>query len=130
MRLNNFIFIAAILGFTAVGIGALGAHALKPLLSENQLQSFETAVKYHFYHALLLLIIGYWNENKNSSKLKWACYFIISGIICFSGSIYLLSTSHLYSENILKFLGPITPIGGLLLMTGWILIALSAFNKK
>ena len=130
MYLNKFLFIAALLGFTAVAIGAMGAHALKPILSEAQLQSFETGVKYHFYHSLLLLIIVFWNESKNISKLKWASYLIIAGIICFSGSIYILSTAHLYSTSGLKFLGPITPIGGLLLMTGWIFIALSAFNKK
>lgn len=128
--INKIIFWGAMAGFTAVAIGALGAHALKSLLSETQLQSFETGVKYHFYHSLLLLIIGIWNEQKNLSKLKWAYYLILAGILCFSGSIYLLSTAHLYSENGLKFLGPVTPFGGLLFMSAWILIALSAFSKK
>jgi uncharacterized membrane protein YgdD (TMEM256/DUF423 family) len=128
--INYTIVIAAIAGFTAVAIGALGAHALKPLLSENQLQSFETGVKYHFYHAIVLLIIGIWCEQKRTEKLKWAANLIIAGIICFSGSIYLLSTAHLYTSSGLKFLGPITPIGGLLFMSAWVLIGLNAVSKK
>lgn len=128
--INNTIIIAAIAGFTAVAIGALGAHALKPLLSENQLQSFETGVKYHFYHAIVLLIIGIWNEQKRAAKLKWAANLILAGILCFSGSIYLLSTAHLFSTSGLKFLGPITPLGGLLFMSAWVLIGLNAISKK
>lgn len=127
---NNILLFAGIAGFTAVAIGAMGAHALKPLLSEAQLQSFETGVKYHFYHAILLLIIGIWKEQKNDLKLKWASYLTIAGILFFSGSIYILSTAHLYSESGLKFLGPITPLGGLLLMSAWIIIALTAWPKK
>lgn len=126
---NKFILVAGISGFIAVAIGAIGAHAIKPLLSETQLQSFDTGVKYHFYHTILLLVIGFIIEQKNDKKLHWASYLIIAGILCFSGSIYILSTAHLYSQSGLKFLGPITPIGGLLFMCAWILIALSAFSK-
>ncbi len=131
MKYINFtIIIAALSGFTAVAIGALGAHALKPLLSEDQFQSFETGVKYHFYHAIVMLIIGIWKEQKSTEKLKWAAYLLIAGILCFSGSIYLLSTAHLYSTGGLKFLGPVTPLGGLLLMSAWVLIGLNAVSKK
>lgn len=127
---NYLTLTAAIAGFSAVAIGAVGAHALKPLLSDNQLQSFETGVKYQFYHAIVLLIIAFYVKSDIPSKLKWAANLMIAGIICFSGSIYILSTAHLYSPSGLNFLGPITPLGGLLFMAGWILIGLFAWDKK
>ncbi|MFN4234458.1 MAG: DUF423 domain-containing protein [Bacteroidia bacterium] len=129
-RVNTIILFAAIAGFTAVAVGAMGAHALKPFLSDTQMQSFETGVKYHFYHAIVLLITGILYAQNNDLKLKWASYLTIAGILCFSGSIYLLNTAHIISKSGMKFLGPVTPIGGLLLMGAWILIGLSAFTKK
>jgi uncharacterized membrane protein YgdD (TMEM256/DUF423 family) len=107
----------AIFGMLSVIFGAFGAHALKKILSTEQLHSFEVGVKYQMYHAIVLLILGF-NFNSVSSATYW-CFTI--GIILFSFSIYGLVLSDAKGKK-LKFLGPITPIGGLLLVGGWILL--------
>ncbi|MDO6744465.1 DUF423 domain-containing protein [Tenacibaculum soleae] len=104
----------AVFGLLAVIFGAFGAHALKKILSEDQLKSFETGVKYQMYHAIVLLFVG--SYFKGSNQLM--NYSFIFGIILFSFSIYGLVLSDAKGKKI-KFLGPITPLGGLLLVTGW-----------
>lgn len=101
----------------AVIFGAFGAHALKKILSDDQLKSFETGVKYQMYHALVLLIIGF-NLELNSALESTMVYSFILGIILFSFSIYGLVISSAKNKK-LSFLGPITPLGGLLLIIGW-----------
>lgn len=104
-----------ILGLLTVVIGAFGAHALKNILIENgTLSTFETGVKYQFYHAIALLIAGILAEKISKSWMKRAVYSFIYGIILFSGSLYVLSLSRL------SFLGAITPVGGVLLIGGWV----------
>ncbi|MCD8432825.1 DUF423 domain-containing protein [Tenacibaculum finnmarkense genomovar ulcerans] len=107
----------ALFGGLAVIFGAFGAHALKKILSEDQLKSFETGVKYQMYHALVLLFIGSYFPAPNQF-MSWA--FII-GIMLFSFSIYGLILSDAKGKK-MSFLGPITPIGGLLLVIGWIML--------
>ena len=114
------LIIGAIYGMTSVILGAFGAHAFKKILSVERLQSFETGVKYQMYHALLLLIIGFFLKFETGIE-KWAAWCIILGVILFSFSIYLLSFQEVWGVN-LKFLGPITPLGGLLMITGWALL--------
>lgn len=113
---------AAVFGMLSVIFGAFGAHALKKILSDEQLKSFETGVKYQMYHALVLLVIGL-TFNKVSAGLYW-CFTI--GIILFSFSIYGLVISSAKNKK-LRFLGPITPLGGLLLIIGWGFLLFSAF---
>lgn len=110
----------AIFGAIAVALGALGAHALKKVLSEAQLQSFEVGVKYQMYHALVLLVIGFFFafETRLQHLMGWS---FIAGTLLFSFSIYFLSMSSLMGAN-LKFLGPVTPLGGLLMILGWCLL--------
>lgn len=114
--------VVAILGALAVGIGAFGAHGLKPLLDAKTIHAFETGVSYHFFHlaALLFCVIkleqGF---NKNTNR---AYQFFIAGILCFSGSLYGIAMGRAFGINF-DFLGPITPIGGVLLMIGWIMLA-------
>ena len=123
---NKLISIAALLAFLSVAIGAFGAHTLNELLTTEKLNSFETGVKYQFYHSLALLIIGL-NANKlNATALIGK--FMLIGIVFFSFSIYLLSLQELIGIN-LSILGPITPIGGGLLMISW-LILIFKNNKK
>ena len=111
-------------GFS-VALGAFAAHALESEISERYLNVFETGVKYQFYHGLALLILGaIYNE-----KLKWTYRLWLWGNIIFSVSLYFLSLNELMGEN-LKKLGAITPIGGLLMITGWILGALYFLRKK
>lgn len=118
----------AVFGFIAIILGAFGAHALKEVLDANQLTSFETGVKYQMYHALFLLFLG--NSNLVSEKVKKSIYFLIlSGVILFSGSIYLLATKNISNIDF-SIIGILTPIGGLLMIIGWILLFLNIINKK
>ncbi|WP_298766755.1 DUF423 domain-containing protein [uncultured Polaribacter sp.] len=114
------IIFGAIFGFLAIILGAFGAHLLKKKLTTEQLQSFETGVKYQMYHAIVLLILGFQLTSKNTIDNYIINTFII-GVILFSFSIYGLVISSAKNKK-LRFLGPITPIGGLFLATGWFLI--------
>lgn len=102
-------------GLTAIILGAFGAHGLKAILSESQLDSFETGIRYQIYHAFIMIIIG--GFPKLQSKL--ILVLIVSGVFLFSGSIYLLNLRDFLNFQELKYLGPVTPIGGLLLITAW-----------
>ncbi len=115
--MNNIAFISgSLFGMLAVIFGAFGAHYLKNIFSEELLKSFETGVKYQMYHALILLIIGY---NTSVGINTTSVYFFIIGIVLFSGSIYGLCLSSSSKGHKWKFLGPITPLGGLFLIMGW-----------
>jgi uncharacterized membrane protein YgdD (TMEM256/DUF423 family) len=118
----------AVLGCIAIILGAFGAHALKEVLDVNQLASFETGVKYQMYHALFLLFLG--SSNLVSEKAKKSIYFLIlSGVILFSGSIYLLATKNVSGIDF-SFIGIVTPIGGLLMIIGWTILFLNIMKKK
>lgn len=114
------LIIGAVYGLTSVILGAFGAHALKKVLSVERLTSFETGLKYQMYHALLLLIIGFFLKFETGIE-KTTAWLIILGTFLFSVSIYFLSFQDVLKTN-LKFLGPITPIGGLLMILGWALL--------
>ena len=114
---KTFYIIASISGFLAVAIGAFGAHGLKNILEKYQrIETFNTGVQYHFYHTFALLSVAILMNQYNSKSLHYAGWSFFSGIILFSGSLYVLSVT-----NITK-LGAITPIGGLLFLSGWIFI--------
>ena len=119
----------AILGTIAIIFGALGAHALKNVLTPEQLSSFETGVKYQMYHALLLVMLSIMIKQIHSKYLLVAVNFIFIGVILFSGSIYLLTIKNLFTLDYLKFVGPITPIGGILLVIGWCLLIVEGLKK-
>jgi uncharacterized membrane protein YgdD (TMEM256/DUF423 family) len=113
----------ALFGFTGVLFGAFGAHYLKSRLDAGQLQSFETGVRYQIFHALLLLMLGFNLEYAHPVEV-WASRLLILGTFLFSFSIYLLVwTGH--KGRKWKFLGPVTPLGGLLLLGGWALIGVA-----
>jgi len=117
MTQQIIIITGALFGMLSVIFGAFGAHALKKILSKDQLHSFEVGVKYQMYHAIVLLVLGF-NFESITNATYW-CFTI--GIILFSFSIYGLILSDAKGKK-LKFLGPITPIGGLLLVVGWVLV--------
>ncbi len=119
---------ASISGALAVIFGAFGAHALKKILNTEQLKSFETGVKYQMYHAIVLLLVGF-NFNLETALEKYMVYSFIIGILLFSFSIYGLVISSAKNKK-LTFLGPVTPIGGLFLIVGWILLAISILNMN
>ncbi len=130
MKTKSILIIAGILGAVAVITGAMGAHALKEILSENSLNSFLTGARYNMYGAIVLLGIS-GNSNFIASKwLKISVILTLIGTVLFSGSIYLLSTIELSNISGFKALGPITPIGGVLIISGWISIVIGAISKK
>jgi uncharacterized membrane protein YgdD (TMEM256/DUF423 family) len=125
---KKIISTGAIFGMLAIILGAFGAHALKKILSLEELATFETGVKYQMYHALFLLFIGM--NTTISEKIKKRIYVLtLVGIVFFSGSIYLLATNSLTSFDF-KVIGFITPIGGLLLISAWATLLVHYLKKK
>ena len=120
--------IGAVYGLLSVIIGAFGAHAFKKILAVEKLESFETGVHYQMYSALFLLIVGYILKFETSSE-KWVSILMIVGTFFFSVSIYFLSFQDYWNVN-LKFLGPITPIGGLLMILSWGMLAWNFLKTK
>jgi uncharacterized membrane protein YgdD (TMEM256/DUF423 family) len=120
-----FIAIAAINGFLAVGLGAFAAHGLRARLPEDLLAVFQTGVQYQMYHALALLAVGLLCLHyQESALLKASGWAFLVGIIIFSGSLYILSLSGV------RWLGAITPIGGVAFLTGWLLLAVAMLSGK
>ena len=116
--------ISGILGLLSVAIGAFGAHALKPILEENnRLANFETGVKYQFYHTIAIIVVALLMDRYAEKMMVYAAYCFISGIIFFSGSLYILSLT-----NVTKW-GAVTPIGGLLFIIGWVFMIIG-LNQK
>ena len=124
MNKTTTISLAGVLGALAVMLGAFGAHALEaPLAAKNLTDTYQTAVQYHFYHTLALLVTGLLMGQQNSKKLRWAALLFAVGILFFSGSLYVLCLTGV------RVLGAITPIGGVLFIAGWVLLAID-FAKK
>ena len=119
---------AAILGFIAIAFGAFGAHSLKKMVGALELNTFETGVRYQMYHALFLLYIG--TTNIISESAKRVIYLTtLSGILLFSGSLYLLALNNFLPFNFKPF-GFVTPIGGLLFLTAWFWLFVNFHKKK
>lgn len=125
---KKIILTAGFFGMSAIILGAFGAHALKNVLTAEQLVSFETGVKYQMYHALFLLFLGM-NTHLPLKTKKTILTLIILGIIFFSGSIYLLSTKAVTGIDF-KAIGVVTPIGGSLLIAAWAVLTFNFFKKK
>lgn len=113
-------------GLLAVVLGAFGSHGLKGLIPAEDLEAYRTGVDYQMYHSLLLLVLGSMGQLPAKSK-KWVFFILVAGIICFSFSLYLLAINSLIAVE-LTFLGIFTPIGGSLLIGGWILLAYRLFK--
>lgn len=117
-----FLIIAAVLGATGVLLGAFAAHGLRGKLADNLFNAFETGVTYQFYHALALLALALWIKQSNSPWLIASGYLWLAGVILFSGSLYAMALTGI------KWFGPITPIGGLLFILGWIALLIGALK--
>ncbi len=117
------LFMAAILGFLAVAIGAFGAHGLKASLSTEMMTVYQTAVQYHFYHCLALLVVGLlMHSGIQHLSLRISAVLFFFGVLVFSGSLYALAITEI------KILGAITPIGGLMFLIAWACLAYSAWK--
>lgn len=123
---KRYFSIGCILMLLAVGFGAFGAHGLKALLSDYYLEIFKTGVQYQFYHALGIILLSI--ASKNKVNYTFSMVLMLLGIIFFSGSLYLLALQEVLNVN-LSFLGPITPIGGLLFMVAWGVAAFKTFRS-
>ena len=120
-----FIFLGALAGAAGVALGAFGAHALKARLSADMLAVWQTAVQYHFWHALALIAIGILIALAlpGSALLRWAGWLMVAGILIFSGSLYALALSGVRS------LGAVTPFGGVAWIAAWVLLAVAVWKS-
>ena len=118
----------AILFVLAITLGAFGAHGLKKYVDTEQLKTFEVGVRYQFYQAIAFLILGF-NADKIKFNLKSISTTLLIGSIFFSGSIYLLSIAEILNIS-KKIIGPITPIGGLIMIIAWILFIVKLVKAK
>ncbi|MDP5094189.1 MAG: DUF423 domain-containing protein [Polaribacter sp.] len=116
--------IACFFGVTAIIFGAFGSHALKETLTFDQLQSFETAVRYQMYHAIVLLFVAIFDGISAKQKLRINSFFYL-GIFLFSGSIYLIQLTSVQAKSIWF----ITPLGGLFLIAGWVSMIIQFLKK-
>lgn len=114
-----FLISGSIIAALGVAIGAFGAHAFKSILeANNRLETFETGVKYQFYHALALIILGLIMQKFDDKAFVWAGYSYLTGILIFSGSLFILSLS-----GVGKW-GAVTPLGGLAFIIGWVFLVI------
>jgi uncharacterized membrane protein YgdD (TMEM256/DUF423 family) len=127
------LFIACISGASSVALGAFGAHILKSMLTADQLNIYETAVRYQFYHSLALLanglLIVYAGQHANS--MIWStisAYAFIAGLLLFSGSLYLIIAMQYHQISTPWWIGMLTPLGGLCFILGWISLAVAAWK--
>lgn len=127
---RNRIAMGCILSGVAVVAGAFGAHALKGLLDEKYSHTYQTAVTYHFYHALALIFSGMLAPVASPSLLKIAYRFFLVGLLLFSGSLYLLTLLMAFMNIRYGWLGAITPFGGLSFILGWVMLALAVKKGK
>lgn len=116
MKSSQSLLWGALLGLTAVALGAFGAHALRDVLAASgRTETFELAVRYQFYHALALLINGLFQRQITTPQTRsWSAFFFVGGVLLFSGSLYLLALTDI------RAMAWLTPVGGVALLTGWV----------
>jgi uncharacterized membrane protein YgdD (TMEM256/DUF423 family) len=127
MMNKRILITASLLGAIAVILGAFGAHGLKKSIDAADLEIWAKGVEYQFYHVFALLFLS--RSESGNKLLKLSFGFFTSGIILFSGSLYLLATRSLLNAGFTDYIGPVTPIGGLLLILGWLFLFLAALKK-
>ncbi len=123
---RNTLVLGCIFAALAVMLGAFAAHGLEEALDTDQLETFQTGVRYQFYHAFGLLIVGLLSMHASDQDYKWAVISMSLGILFFSGSLYLISTQSILNIST-AILGPITPLGGTLFIISWILVIRQLF---
>jgi uncharacterized membrane protein YgdD (TMEM256/DUF423 family) len=123
---RNWIFTGCMAAALAVVAGAFGAHALQDLLEEKYIHTYQTAVTYHFFHALAVILTGMLHAVAHSKKIKIAYRLFIAGLILFSGSLYTMTLIMAFAHLRFTWLGAITPIGGLSFIAGWVVLGMAA----
>lgn len=126
---RRMILTASLFGLTAVILGAFGAHGLKSLVSTNALEIWSKGVEYQFYHTFALLFISQLTLQQ-PKLIRLSYIFFTIGILLFSGSLYLLATREVTQIGFVNYLGPVTPIGGLFLILGWLTLFIAALKRK
>lgn len=129
MRIN-FLRFAFLFGFLAVLLGAFAAHMLKGMIDPTRVSIFETGVRYQFYHAIALAIVGLLPSYFSSNGIKWVGRVFVAGILCFSGSLYLLALRGVLGIEHWTWIGPVTPIGGTFFLVGWGVLLWMSFTSK
>ncbi|HMI05596.1 MAG TPA: DUF423 domain-containing protein [Pedobacter sp.] len=124
---KRILITASLLGAIAVILGAFGAHGLKKAVGAGDLEIWAKGVEYQFYHVFALLFLARFKIGNRLVKLSYG--FFTFGILLFSGSLYLLATRSLLNAGFVDYIGPVTPIGGLLLILGWLSMFLAALKE-
>lgn len=132
---KRFLVFSGFSGAMAVALGAMAAHFLKSkvdlgIITESNLETFETAARYQMYHSIVLLAVALYADKFNPKLIAKAGYCFMVGIVLFSGSLYILATAGLIGVTNIRMLGPITPIGGLFFITGWLILAYAGIKRK
>jgi uncharacterized membrane protein YgdD (TMEM256/DUF423 family) len=126
---KRIIITASILGMLAVILGAFGAHSLKAKIGANELDTWQTGVQYHFYHVFALLFLSTFSRIK-SPLINLSYWSFSVGILLFSGSLYILASRSILQITETAFIGPVTPIGGLFFIIGWMALLLAAIRNR
>ena len=128
---KNYLITATFFGGLAVVLGAFGAHGLESITKDEKiLHGFQTGVQYQMYHALVLFLTTLLYDKLPGKWLKWAGSCFIAGIILFSGSLYLITFLKIQESSAVKFAGPITPLGGVFFIAGWLFLLIGAVRNK
>jgi uncharacterized membrane protein YgdD (TMEM256/DUF423 family) len=130
MKNKNWFVTAFILCGLAVTLGAFGAHGLKRLVSPLQIETFKTGVQYHFYHAFAIALAAIVSQYNDNQRIRRAMRLFLAGIVLFSGSLYGLTLVEVAGMDGMRWLGIVTPIGGILFINGWFLMALSIYKME
>lgn len=126
---KTFLKIGALLAAVSIGLGAFAAHALKDLVSDKAVEIFDTGAKYMFYHAIALILTGILYGSFRNKFILWAGRFFAFGILLFIGSLLYISYTQAVVTPMMKWVGPITPLGGLLFILGWLCLCIGFFIK-
>ena len=127
---KGFVTTGALLGAVAVALGAFGAHGLKKIVPAETVQTFQTGVQYQMYHALPLVLTGILYEKCSPRPARTAGFLFITGIILFSGSLYILTVGKAAETSSLDKAGIITPVGGLAFISGWLFLFIAAIKNR
>lgn len=121
---KTYLRIAALLGAMSVVLGAFATHGLKKWVDQSSVSVFETGVRYQFYHVFALALVAILYKEYKNKWIEWAGILFVIGILLFSGSLYLLTYKAVIAKDGMSWVGPITPLGGLFLITGWVWLAI------